>query len=378
MRPFRSPLALSVALLAASAGCSSSDNGGPASVDAGADVAIRRIIDGATGDDGGTPAVFDGTSGQACRTNADCLGPDGGAGLNGCSINFAFDLAGVPNVQLSATPMCIVKPPTSGGNCDPAPSTDPNGDFVHFCDGPDAPTSPGLCVAGTSPPLPGQGTCLPKCTFAPDGSPAQGCLGKAVCQPITFTIGSQSNVITGYGICQGFCQTDADCSGLGTGFACQTDIGFCTKAKVTRAKQPGDTCSTAGSTLPCNCVTGVGSTTGYCATTCVVGGAPCPTGSVCDNGTPSPLDFGTGTTFPISQQNPGTQGFCAPVCSLPDAGAPADAGPAPDAGATADASADAAADAAPPATNDAGAPSASCPGTSTCQTSTVAGPDCQP
>ena len=380
---------LAAALVAGAAvsGCSSSTGAGPSS-DAGVEGGIHeggihRIIDGATGDDGSAPLVFDGTTGQACHANSDCVGPDGGAGLNVCSIGSLFDISGVKGVQLTTTPVCIVRPAATGGNCDPAPAGDPQGSSVHFCDGPDQSSSPGLCVAATSPPAPGLGTCLPKCTFGLDGTPATGCVGKAACQPITFTLGAQSGAITGYGVCQGYCQADADCTPLGAGYVCQTDIGFCTKTKTTRTKQPGDACSTAGATVPCNCVTGATSTAGYCTTTCVVGGASCPTGFVCDNGTPSPLDFGTGTTYPVTAQNPGTQGFCAPACSLADAGSPAadsgaavDAGSAPDAAAPSDAGPAPEASVSPPAA-DGGAPG-KCPAPTTCQAVTAAGADCQP
>jgi hypothetical protein len=288
---------------------------------------------------------------------------------------------GVKNVELISTPICIVAPPQTGGNCEPAPASDPLGSFMHFCDGPDKATSPGLCVVADSTGT--VGLCLPKCTFAPDGSAPTGCPGHTGCLPITFTIDKNNNVV-GYGVCQGFCQTDSDCSDLGTGFLCQVDLGFCTKSRVTRTKQVGDACNPAATSPGCNCTASADGTTGYCTSACVVGGAPCPGGYVCDNLTPSPLDFGQGPTL-SAPQNVGTQGTCTPACSLADAGAPAEAGAAVEAGVQGDAGAqgDAAdagttpdASAAPPAAD--GGVSVACPAAFTCQAGTVAGPDCQP
>jgi hypothetical protein len=379
MRTPRSTLTLTFAVLTAAIGCSSSNsgNGGNsgAPTDGGADgpAVIHRIEDGASGDDGSTPLIYDGTSGLPCKTSTDCIGPDGGAGLNVCSNTLSYTVAGVKNVELWSTPVCIVAPAQTGGNCNPAPSGDPLGQFMHFCDGPDKDTSPGLCVVADSTGT--VGICLPKCTFAPDGTAASGCPGKTGCLPITFTSDSNNNIV-GYGVCQGYCQTDADCTGLGAGFGCQVDLGFCTKTKVTRTKHVGDVCNPAATTATCNCTPSSDGTTGYCTTACVVGDTACPAGYVCDNGTPEPLDFGTGTTTPV-QQNVGTQGTCVPACSLPpDAGAPVEAGVAVEAGASADAGAQGDAAAAPPAP-DAGV-TVACPLQFACSAGTAAGPDCQP
>lgn len=322
-------------------GCSSSSGGSAG--DGGADGPIfRRLSDGATDDSGATG--FDGTSGNPCTTDADCKGRDGGSGFNACS-NDAVGL----NPGFEATPVCVETPPSSGVDCDPT--------TVLFCDGPDARSSPGFCFPLTTPPAPSQGLCLPKCTFPVDGSPAVGCIGKDVCVPQVADMDPTTKSVVVVGFCQGFCETDSDCSAVGTGYACQTDTGECvlTQNKVTRTKHVGDACtaSTTTTTTACNCVTA-----GFCTTACVVGRTPCPNGWVCDNGSSASLMFQSGTTVPVTMQNPGTQGICTPPCSLADAGTvpPAEAGASGDAGSSG------------------GAP---CPGTSTCQAMTVAGPDCQ-
>lgn len=268
---------------------------------------------------------YDGTSGLPCTTDADCKSVRGPQ-TNGCSKNFLY-LMGGASVQGLPTPVCIVAPAASGGNCDPAPPTDPTGQGLHFCDGPDAPTSPGLCVPGTNPPSPGLGSCLPKCGFALDGSPAAGCVGKNTCVPFGYSIDGTA----GYGFCQGTCQTDADCAALGTTFVCQIDTGACTSHRVVRTKQLGQACTVSDSASgACNCLPGTASPTGYCTSACVVGGAACPNGWVCENFEPS---FAT-------VANVGTAGLCVAPCSAPDAG--------------------------------------QCPASSTCQNSTPVGPDCVP
>src|SRR5882672_678725 len=101
-----------VGLVAAVAsGCSSSSSG-PAG-DAGFDGPIlHKLMDASSTDDGGgTPGGgYDGTSGKPCQKDIDCVGADGGPGLNRCSNSFLFSVGGVP-VQLLSTPVCIVTPP---------------------------------------------------------------------------------------------------------------------------------------------------------------------------------------------------------------------------------------------------------------------------
>jgi hypothetical protein len=291
-------------------------------------------------------APADGTTGKACTKDADCV-TDGGPGINKCSIDYQFNDFGAP-VQLFASPVCIV-PIARGGNCDPAPPTDPIGNNLHFCDGNDASTSPGICVPfDFTNPLPNQGTCYPKCTYPADGSAATGCGPHNACVPLTTN---------GFGFCVSGCQTDTDCSALGTGYQCQLDTARCTKAPKTRTKVPGDACSTAGTVNDqtqgtCFCVTGSGMT-GYCSSLCIVGGNPCPNGWTCDVGEASPMRV----------QTSGAIGVCTPACSLSDGGTTTvrDSG----AAATTDAATDAA------------ATTGACPAPTTCQFITLIGPDCQ-
>jgi len=320
------------------------------------------------GEDGGSDAsaiTYDMTSGKKCTTNADCVSPTG-PGLNQCSNANMYKVTGV-EVQLWPTPICIV-PPAAGGNCDPAPqATDPTGQNIHYCDGPDVSTSPGICLPLSFPPTPGQGACLPACSFALDGTAPTGCPGKDTCNPYGLNLDMNGNPINGFGFCQGTCQVDADCSDLGTGYVCQTDIGECTKTLVKRTKAIGQAC-TADTTNPtatgnavCNCLAQPNAADptmapGYCTSSCIVGGDPCPNGWICDNLFQLP-----GETF--SSENVQTAGQCLAPCP---GGAGGDAGGAADSGAS---------DAAPAV--DAGAVTA-CPGTSTCQDNTPVGPNCVP
>jgi hypothetical protein len=308
-----------------------------------------------------TPMInVDGTTGKACAKNTDCIG-DGGAGINKCSSAFAFKFYGV-QIQLWASPVCII-PPSATGNCDPAPPGDPTGANVHFCDGPDDPTAPGICLAfNPSAPVAGQGVCYPKCTFGTDGAAATGCVGASACGLINYLLDPTTNAVQGVGFCQSACQNDADCHPLGTTYACQSDLGDCTIKTVARTKHPGDACTTAGTvndqtTGACFCDTGA-VMSGFCSSVCTVGGNPCPLpGWVCDTGEPTILDFGPGAmTFPpLTTQTKGMLGTCTPACTPADAGATAPS----------DGGAD-------------GGPLPACPGMVTCQTTTIAGPDCQP
>jgi hypothetical protein len=197
----------------------------------------------------------------------------------------------------------------------------------------------------------------------------------------------------GYGYCRGFCETDADCSGLGAGYSCQADIGLCTKSPVARTKALGAACAVGDD---CNCVTGSG-TDGFCAQYCVIGGKLCPSGSTCDTGVPmtASITFGLGTLESgVEPQIAGTGGICYARCSSPfDAAAPI----ALDAG-TAEGSSDTSGNAPTDATTteaqqpiDAGAPEIGdgpreesealapvCPPNTVCSAATAAGPDCLP
>jgi hypothetical protein len=285
---------------------------------------------------------FDGTTGLSCTTDADCFSSNG-PHVNRCSSDFVFTVGSL-QASLFSPPVCIVAPAVSGGvatggNCDPAPASDPNGTLPHFCDGPDDPASPGLCVPQTSPPQSGQGECLPKCSFGVDGSPPTPCPTNAACGTAIFTMDQTTGVVVAYGICEGYCRSDADCAPLGAGTSCQVDMGLCTSAPVHRTSTPGAACSSA-STAACNCVVG-SSGTGYCTESCIVGGSDCPTGWVCDSAEPATLDFGTGTPVPVTP-TPKLLGECLERCTVPDAGAP------------------------------------QCPASATCSDISVAGLDCQP
>lgn len=359
--------AAAVSLAAATAGLAAGcgPGSGSSTSDAGADA-----TSGSSADASVTQAR--GTTGQACASNVACQGDGGDAGSdNVCSTSITPTVDGVP-AQLWPTPVCLVEPPTSGaGNCNPAPAaTDPDGLKVHYCDGPDDPSSPGVCVAfAPSNPVTGLGTCYPQCTFSTDGSPAVGCIGHDTCVFLGYrlVVGAGSDAgtsILGVGYCQGSCQRNADCSTLGAvapeldasadagdagpdadaavsddggdagsgAFACQQDLGYCTTQRVVRTKALGAACTAADSASgACNCFVGA-SGNGYCTTRCVVGGVACPSGWVCDTGEPAVASI-FGSTMPTAPVVPtqGMAGTCAPACTL-----------------SADAGSDAAADAATP------------------------------
>jgi hypothetical protein len=332
------------------------------------------------GDDSGA-LVFDGTSGKPCTTSADCTTATG-PGINVCSNTSPDVVVTNVKVQLLPTPVCTVSRVGSGGNCDPAPPSDTAGAFVHFCDGPDMPTSPGICIPGTNPPMAMLGVCLPACTFALDGSAQKGCPGKDTCAPYTVTLDANGNGV-GVGFCQGSCQIDADCSALGTGYVCQTDIGFCTKTKVTRTKSVGQACAADptkvvgndSATGACNCVANGTTNLGYCSTACVVGGSPCANGWVCDNGLLSDVQLSNNQVLMVTADATGTPGQCMQPCSLGGAdGGTSDAGSAGDGSSPLDGG---------PKAGDAGDAGAAvaggaCPATSTCQATSPVGPDCVP
>jgi hypothetical protein len=257
----------------------------------------------AQGDSSGL--TYDGTTGKTCASDADCK-VAGGPGVARCSSTvFA------PEAYF-ATAVCIL--PT----CSPVSDT-----TAHYCDGPDVPSSPGICMPyGTT----GGGICLPKCTFDKTGDPATGCQGKDVC--FADTSASQGGV----GYCWGGCTQDGDCP---TGQKCQTDQGVCVEGVVPPTKTFGQACTKADyDDGVCYCLYGAAST-GYCSSFCIVGGPPtCPAGTICDGLEYRQDGFTTST--------PGLGGFCTVPCT---AGA--------DTGAT-------------------------CPASTTCTDIFAAGPDCIP
>jgi hypothetical protein len=233
--------------------------------------------------DGSSPGQpYDGTTGKLCASDTDCATP-GGPGIARCSSSVFTPEAYYPS------PVCIL--PT----CSPV-----SGTTVHYCDGPDDPSSPGICV-----PQAQGGICLPKCTYDKTGDPAVGCQGKDAC--FAFTSAPDGGV----GYCWGGCTANADCP---TGQQCQTDQGLCMEGLVPPTKPFGVACTQNDSNDGvCNCLYGGTSENGYCSTFCIVGGADtCPAGSVCDG-----LEY---RQYGFTTSNPGLGGFCAVACTIGDGG----------------------------------------------------------
>jgi hypothetical protein len=208
----------------------------------------------------------------------------------------------------------------------------------------------------------GGGTCYPKCTFAPDATKPVGCVGKDACAA-AFVV--SDNMVGSYlGFCVAGCQSNADCAALGPTAVCQIDLGQCATKLVTRSKALGAPCTNADSMNgACNCNSNPSTAQGYgyCSSSCVVGGAPCPNGWICDNGQSTMVTLGAVVVTP-TLETPGTLGLCSPPCGNSDAGTPG-----AEAGSPSDASAGAV-DSGPVA----------CPINSTCQSVTPVGPDCTP
>jgi hypothetical protein len=298
---------------------SGSSSGGSVSMDAGADASL-----------------YDGTVGQACQSNADCL-PAGGPGLNVCSSS-----AGFSGGALYSTGVCIQI------GCSSASTAT----TTHFCDGPDNSSSPGVCLSAGG----GNTVCLPKCTIAADGSAATGCLNKTVCNPLAFSENTAGTAVTaGVGFCFHGCTADADCP---TGNKCQVDQGLCLTTVTPPTKVAGTPCTSADNgtaTTPaaCNCILfnnaadGGAGANGICAPFCATGtssGSGCAAGFVCD--ALLQTSFNDGGIAGFATQSPGLGGNCFPKCGA----AGADAG-------------------------DAGG---GCPTGSTCSSLNVVGPDCLP
>lgn len=247
------------------------------------------------------PAAFDGKTGARCASDGDCRGP-AGPGRDVCD-------------RSSPTPVCRL----------PQCAAPVDGQ-VHYCDGPDVSTSPGVCIA--------DGTCWPKCSFQSDGSPATGCLVGVACNAAGYVVDPASGSAAGIGFCRGGCEKDADCP---NGRRCQTDQGLCVSS-VTPPLEAGTACDLTASPA-CDCFYANATRRGYCAQACTVGGAACPDGTTCDALLPTAWVQDGAAIIGFVLQNPGLGGLCAPACT-PDK---------------------------PP-----------CPANSTCQSFTVAGPDCLP
>ncbi len=354
-----------VSVVAVSNGCSSSSAGASGGSDAGDSGTIvhkdggSSSSSGSGGDSGGGEAgvAFDGTSGKACKTDTDC---NGGAGINKCSDDFAYTIGG-QKVTLWPSPICLV-PPTAP-NCDPcgisAMGTCGDG-AIWGCDSDpatlDPTTSPGLCLPNNpTTPAANQGVCIPRCELPTDGSAATGVTKPNTCVAYTF-LEPTTGPIVGVGFVQGTCQADSDCTGLGTGWICQVDIGFCTQATAqkVRTKTIGTACTSGtaatsdSTTGACNCIGNNTTNVGYCSSACVIGGTACPDGYVCDGFYPyGPLVFGDASTPALAAQNVGAAGTCIQPCTMVDGGTAADGGP-------------------------------QCPTNSSCLLETLEGPDCLP
>jgi hypothetical protein len=367
----------------ASNGCSSGgDNNGSPADGGGSDVSRppQHRDGGATFDTGGGPPVdggddggapYDGTVGQPCMKDSDCSPT--GLGLNKCTISTGD--AGVilanffTNGPIFPTPVCV-------SGC--LPKAD---NLIHFCDGPDMATSPGICEPTAS----GQGLCLPKCLIPSDGSAPSGCPGKDVCNVVGWGL-TTTNVPVAFGICIGGCAADADCP---TGSKCQKDDGLCLTNAPARTKNLGDTCSSNDPAGTCNCRTGqtsagLSSGVGYCTQFCITGpasAAPCPSGYACDTELPAQIINHTtdAAVTGFTMQNAGLAGSCFKTCG---AGGGGDGGvpPAADAGgAGSDASGDAASGVGSDGGNDAGTQTGgTCPVTASCTTKDTVGPVCIP
>jgi hypothetical protein len=265
-------------VLTAACGGSTIDN------DAGADGSTTDAIasdapsqNDVVGTDASPTQPYDGVVGKTCTTDKDCATANG-PNLARCS-NTVFN-----GEDFFPTAVCVLP------SCKPVTGTS----AVHFCDGPDDPSSPGICVtSGTS-----GSVCLPKCTYDKQGGAPKGCVGKDACNSYPVTVAA------GVGYCFGGCTQDGDCQ---DGQKCQTDRGWCLPGFTPPTKNVGDACTSSDSdALVCNCLYGTAKT-GYCSQFCTVGGAACPSGFVCDS-----LEIrATGFTTP----NPGMAGYCTASCA---------------------------------------------------------------
>ncbi|MGD0680173.1 MAG: hypothetical protein ABSC94_32725, partial [Polyangiaceae bacterium] len=194
---------------------------------------------------------------------------------------------------------------------------------VHFCDGPDEPSSPGVCVQTS----PGVGLCLPECLIPSDGTAPSGCQGLDAC--VLYSIGTEanSNTVIGLGYCFGGCTKDTDCP---TGNVCQTNEGICVSTATAPTKALGAACTSADngtSTTPanCNCLFDSTTSVGICSQFCLVGStaAACPAGYVCDSSEPTMVLDDADAAIPgFAMQNTGLSGYCLPMCTAAGTGCP--------------------------------------------------------
>jgi hypothetical protein len=271
----------------ASGGGNGADAGGGADAAGGGMEAAPAVdgakpVDGAMGDESTAAMTYDGTTGKPCQSSSDCASANGPQ-LARCSNEVFAPQAYYPQA------VCILV------TCSPVSDT-----TAHFCDGPDDPSSPGICVPQST-----GGICLPRCTFDKSGGAPSGCTGKDACFPYVAAPAE------GVGYCWGGCTASADCP---SGQQCQTNEGLCMEGLVPPTKAYGASCSKADSEDgACNCLYGGTNDDGYCSNFCLVGGAAgCPAGSVCDA-----LEY---RQDGFTTQNPGLAGYCAIACSTADAG----------------------------------------------------------
>ncbi len=191
------------------------------------------------------------------------------------------------------TAVCIID------SCAPVSDT-----ALHFCDGPDNPSSPGICVPGLN-----SSVCVPKCNYDKSGNAPTGCVGFDTC----FTYVSLAE--NGVGYCWGGCKADQDCS---DNQHCQTDQGICVVGVTPPTKNIGDACTKAdNSTEACYCLYGTNNS-GYCSSYCIVGQAGmCPSGYVCDA-----FEF---RAYGYTTPSVAMAGYCTKDCSSDAAACPSSA-----------------------------------------------------
>ena len=360
-------LASSIAV--AGNGCSSSATTGPTDGGAASDVVVVKHPDSgiamsngdgssSSGDDGGGDSgssLYDGTTGQPCKTDMDCRTNPNGPGSNVCTNDVVYT-GSLGDAAVFPTPICVID-----GPCDPTANGTvtgmPDQYNIAYCDGdPTDPASPGICLPSTNPPTAGKGICVPQCSFTTNGAAATGCEGNDICWSYGFSTDATGAPL-GIGYCYGGCTSDADCTAAGSNASqaadqvqhCDTLYGICTTTVTTPSLAIGAGCNSSLMTETCDCVSNQQNNLGFCSSFCKQGGtSECPTGWICDLQEPLTLTDEMDASMPgWTTINLGLAGFCTPACNI-DAG-----------GAT---------------MTDSGA----CPPNSSCQTADVGGPDCLP
>jgi hypothetical protein len=169
-----------------------------------------------SGPETAAPQLYDGTTGKACATDADCKSANGPELARCSSSVFSPD-------DYYPTPVCIL----------PSCATVSDVSGLHYCDGPDDPSSPGICIALSDSV---GGTCIPKCSYDKAGDKATGCQGKDTCR--AYSPAAEA----GEGYCWAGCTEDSHCE---SGQHCQTDRGTCVAGVVPPTKALGQACTVA-------------------------------------------------------------------------------------------------------------------------------------